>query len=295
MIISVGILLAFATMLCWGFGDFLIQKTARKDGSFETLFIITLFGAIVLAPFCWHGFSGLFDGAHNLGLIIMFVCGLALFLAAIFDFQGMKMGKLAIIEPLWSIEIIVAAFLTYFILKEDLTPFQIILIAVLIVFFVMLSIREIGSFKLKHLFVEKGVWFAVIGTTMMGIADFFMGWGARVTDPLVINFAANIIMAVISGGYLLTNGRVGKLVRDIKKAPMLLLGMSIFDNGGWITYAFAMSLASIGIVTALSEGSVIIAVGLALFLNKEKLQRHQWMGLVGSIVCIVMLSLVTSG
>ncbi len=301
MIISVGIALALVTMLCWGFGDFLIQKTARKDGSWETLFVITLFGAVILAPFCWGNFLTLFDGAHNAGLWIVFACGFALFIAAMFDFQGMKLGKLAIIEPLWSIEIIIAAFLSYFILRENLSFYQILLIVILIVCFILLSIKETGngketkSIKLRHFFVEKGVWFAVIGTTMMGVSDFFMGWGARVTDPLVINFAANIIMAVISGGYLLTNGRVGKLIKDIKTAPLLIFSMSIFDNGGWIAYAFAMSLASIGVVTALTESSIIVAVTLALILNKEKLQRHQWVGLVGSIVCIVMLSLVTSG
>ena len=294
MFISIGIALAFVTMFCWGIGDFLIQKTTRKAGSWETLFVITFFGTVILAPFAWRNTLLLFNGDHTNDLVILLICGVALFIAAIFDFKGMKLGKLAIIEPLWSLEIIVAAFLTFFILKENLTPIQILIIGLLIICFILLSIKETGSLKLRHFFLEKGVLFAVIGTTMMGVADFFMGWGARVTDPLVINFAANIIMAGISGIYLISNGRTTKLIRDIKANPMLLLGMSIFDNTAWITYAFAMSMASIGVVTALSESSIIVAVILALIINKEKLQHHQKIGLVGSLICIVVLSYVTS-
>ncbi len=48
MTIEVGIGLAFVAMLCWGFGDFLIQRSARKLGDWETLFVITFFGVIVL-------------------------------------------------------------------------------------------------------------------------------------------------------------------------------------------------------------------------------------------------------
>ena len=37
MSISVGIGLAFVAMLCWGFGDFLIQRSTRKVGDIEAL------------------------------------------------------------------------------------------------------------------------------------------------------------------------------------------------------------------------------------------------------------------
>jgi drug/metabolite transporter (DMT)-like permease len=50
--ISIGIGMAFIAMLCWGVGDFLIQKSTRKLGNVETLFLITFFGAIVLFTFC---------------------------------------------------------------------------------------------------------------------------------------------------------------------------------------------------------------------------------------------------
>ncbi len=39
MIIELSILFAFCAMICWGFGDFLIQRTVRKIGDVEALFL----------------------------------------------------------------------------------------------------------------------------------------------------------------------------------------------------------------------------------------------------------------
>lgn len=290
MNITLGIILAFTTMFLWGFGDFYLQRTARKIGDWEALFVVTFFGVLILIPFSAWNFINLFDGTHNLDLFVLIGCGVALTIAALFDLEGMKLGKIAVIEPLWSIEIISASAVSYLVLKESLSPAQIFLIGLLIVCFVLLSIHESGSFKLKHFFIEKGVIFAVIGTLVMGIADFLMGWGARITDPLLINFAANIVMAVISFTYILSSGKVMNLVKDIRHNPKLLFVTSLNDNLGWIAYAFAMSMAPIGIVTALTESSILIPVVLGLIINKEKLQNHQKVGLVGAIVCAVILS-----
>ncbi len=289
MNITLGIILAFATMFLWGFGDFFIQRTTRKLGNWETLFIITFIGTLMLLPFSWRSFLDLFHSASATVLLALVGSAVFLFIAAMFEFQGMKLGKIAVIEPLWSLEIIAASLMSFIILKEDLSLTQILLIASLIVCFILLSIRERGSIKLSHFFVERGVWFAFIGATVMGIADFFMGWGSRVSDPLLTNFSVNILAVVLSGIYLLANGKMGKLVSDLRHEPINLLRMSFLDNFAWIAYAFAMSMAPIGIVTSLTESSIVVAVLLGLFWNKEKLQHHQKIGLVGAVVCAICL------
>ena len=76
---------------------------------------------------------------------------------------------------------------------------------------------------------------------------------------------------------------------DLRHEPMNLLRMSFLDNFAWIAYAFAMSMAPIGIVTSLTESSIVVAVLLGLFWNKEKLQHHQKIGLVGAVVCAICL------
>jgi drug/metabolite transporter (DMT)-like permease len=51
-----------------------------------------------------------------------------------------------------------------------------------------------------------------------------------------------------------------------------------------------MSLSPIAIVTALSESYIIIAVILGLSLNKEKIGKHQKVGLAIALISAITLS-----
>ena len=125
MTISVGIGLAFVAMLCWGFGDFLIQKSTRKIGDWETLFVICAFGSLILLPFVWKDIPATF--ANNKGLWILLAGSAILFIAALLDFEALKKGKLAVVEPIWSFEVPASALLAFFILGEKVDLLQIVL------------------------------------------------------------------------------------------------------------------------------------------------------------------------
>ena len=109
--VATGIVLAFVSMLCWGFGDFLIQRSARKIGDWETLFVITFFGSIVLLPFVWKSLPAVFS--DNNSLIVLLIASVVIFVAALIDFEALKKGKLAVVEPIWAFEIPAAAFLAF--------------------------------------------------------------------------------------------------------------------------------------------------------------------------------------
>lgn len=154
--ITVGIILALIAMFSWGFGDFFIQKSTRKIGNWETLFFISLFGAVVLAPFCLNKVGELFNNLDKGGLILLIACVTLLF-AAIIDFEALKKGKLSIVEPIWSLEIPAASILAYLILGEKLSLAEILLIFLLIVFLVLVAFRS-GKIS-KKTFLEKGIFY----------------------------------------------------------------------------------------------------------------------------------------
>ena len=294
MSISVGIAFAFIAMLCWGVGDFLIQKSSRKIGNIETLFIITLFGALILAPFVPSGLIKLFSPGNGIALFILIGCSIVLFLAALLDFEALKIGKITVVEPIWSTEIIVSTLLAYFILKEKLGISQIILIALLISGLILVSINKKGKFSFKNFFLEKGVLLAFIAAITMGLANFMMGAGARVSNPIVVNFFVNIVIAGVLLFYLLYKGLFKKVLLDFKNNFKLMLTMSILDNLAWVAFVFAMSLAPIGIAVALSESYIIIAVSLGFVVNKEKLQSHQKLGLIFALFGAIALAVITT-
>jgi drug/metabolite transporter (DMT)-like permease len=290
MSVSAGIGLAFVAMLCWGFGDFLIQKSTRKIGDWETLFVICAFGSLILLPFVWRDIPALIFGDQKI-LIVLFSGAIILFIAALFDFEALKKGKLSVVEPIWSFEVPASALLAFFILKEKIDILQIIFIGALIVGLFLVSFRE--KYSVRKFFVEKGVLLAFFAAFIMGAANFFYGWGARVSDPLMVNFVVNVFVTLGTAIYLLTQGKMIKTFRDLISFRGVLLPMSILDNVAWVAFAFAMSLAPIAVAVALSESYIIVAVILGLLVNKEKIQGHQKFGLILAIISAVVLASIT--
>lgn len=286
MTISAGIVLAFVAMLCWGVGDFLIQKSTRKIGNLETLFAITAFGTLLLLPFIWRDLPSLFENA--VGFAILTIGSLILFVAALLEFEALKRGKISVIEPTWSLEIPASIILAYLILSERLAPSQLLLILCLIVGLFLVSYR--GRVFSSRFFLERGILISLAAAVLMGAANFFVGWGSRLTDPLLTNFFFNLVIAVGSGLFLLLSGRFSEFRSDLVHHRTLILPMSILDNAAWIAFAFAMTLAPIGIAVALSESYIIVAVILGLSVGRERLGLHQKIGLLVAIAAAIVLA-----
>jgi len=288
MSISVGIGLAFVAMLCWGIGDFLIQKSTRRIGDFETLFLITLFGAAVLLPFVYDDLPALFADGSRITLFVLFGGSLILFIAALLNFEALREGKISVVEPIWSLEIVAASVLGFSVLGERLSLPEIVLITMLMAGLMLVSFRG-KVFSHRH-FLERGALLALLGALAMGSANFFVGWGARLSDPLMVNFVFNVVIAFLSGAYLLRNGRFARSFRDLARYRTSLVPMIITDNAAWVSYAFAMTLIPIAIATALSESYIIIAVILGLAVGRERLAAHQKVGLVAAVVAAIALA-----
>jgi len=284
---SIGIIFAFVAMLCWGFGDFLIQRSTRRLGDWETLFLITLFGTIILFPFSFSKIGSFLESSGVSFWVVIIASG-AMLVAAISEFESLRRGKITVVEPIWSMEIPMSVFLAFIILNEKLSTGSLLLIALLIVGLVLVSARETSHFK--KFFLEKGAILALFAALGMGATNFLVGWGARETDPIFVNFVMNVILTFGAGLFLLAKGRLKQVFYDFKNNPYSLGTMVIADNVAWIAFAFAMTLAPIGIAVALSESYIIIAVLLGFFINKERLQIHQKIGLALAIVSAIILS-----
>ena len=135
---ELGIIFAFAAMLCWGFGDFLIQKSTRKFGDVETLFFISFFGAGVLFPFVYNDIPTILSAKKD--ILLLFGASIVLLIAALLDFEALKRGKLAIVEPIYALEIPVASVLAFYIIKETIASIQIVLIASLAIGLILVSL-----------------------------------------------------------------------------------------------------------------------------------------------------------
>lgn len=288
-----GVALAFLAMLSWGFGDFWIQRSVKRVGDVEALFIVTAFGALLLLPFTYRDIPIIF-GAFDRRFLILLSCAIIIFAAALLDFEALRQGKLAVVEPLWSFEVVVSGLMAFFILSERINALQIALIAFLLASLLLVAIRNKPRHFLRSFFLEKAVLPAFLGGLLMGASNFFLGWGSRAASPLMANFFLNIFITAGTGAVLFFRGTFRRIVSHARKNSGLLLSMCISDNIAWVAFAYAMTLAPIAVATALSESYIIVAVLLGLAVNKEKLQAHQKIGLAGAILSAITLAALTA-
>lgn len=286
MVFSLGIIFAVCAMIFWGLGDFFIQKSVRKIGDLSSLFFITLFGAISLLPFVYDKLHLVFSSFSN--FLLLLLGSVILFFAAILDFEALKKGKLSVIEPLWSLEIVFASLLSFIILGELLAVNQITAILSLFIGLILVSLKDLNI--IKRFFFERGVFLGILSASFMGVANFFMGWMARESDPLVAKWFFDVVLVILSLILILKRGEFKLLRKEYSKNKKTVWSMCIFDNIAWTAYSLSMALIPIAIATSLSESYIIIAVLLGVYVNKEKLKKHQVFGLVVALIAAIFLS-----
>lgn len=287
MVLELGIIFAFGAMIFWALGDFFIQRTARKIGDWETLFITDMSGAVVLFPFIASGIPSILNDST---LLVLGGASVALLIASLIDYESLRQGKMAVIEPIYALEVPVAATLAFVIVAEAVEPLHLLLILSLLAGVVLVSL------KTHHLsrknWVERGVLLTLIGAVFMGSANFFLGFASRVTNPLMASWFTNMFTGCATVYYLMVNKRLGRLVKDIKTSPKTAAYLAFFDNAAWISFAVSASLIPIAIASALSESYVALAALLGLLVNKEALMKHQKAGLVIALISAVALATV---
>jgi drug/metabolite transporter (DMT)-like permease len=198
---------------------------------------------------------------------------------------------MSVIEPIFAMEVPTVAIFSLFILHERLSMQQTMLMIFLIAGIFLVATKSFSH--LKNIHVEKGVWQAILATFGMGMTNFLFGVSARAISPLMINWFTSLFMAIVCLVYLLKTKRAREIIDYWKSEKGLILGVSISDNIAWVTYAYSTLYIPIAIATGISESYIALAAGLGLYFNKEKLSRHQWIGLVITIVSAIVLAVIT--
>ncbi len=282
-----GILLALVALFSWGLGDFLIQRSARKFGDWVALFYITAFASVVLFPFVYKDVTRSLD-THG---VLLWSASFVILFAGLLDFEALRVGKISVVEPIYAIEIPVAAFLAAYVIHERLSALQIVSVATLVVGIFLIATTSFR--RLKKISAERGVWQAVLGTIAVGVVNFLFGVGSRETSPLMINWFTSIFIALFALIYLASTSRLHELGGNFKDGKALILSVGFFDNLAWVTFSYAMLYIPIAIATGISEGYIAFAGALGLFFNKEKLRRHQWVGFFLVMASVVLLCFLT--
>lgn len=288
-----GISFALLALVSWGLGDFLIHRTTRSVGVSKALFFIGAAGFIVLLPFVR---DEIFTLGHREWLSLLLL-GLIAAIASLFDLTALKHGKIAVIEPVSGLELPLTVGLSVGLGGELLTSGQLILIADIFIGIVLTITvyHALPGHRHRHRKIfEKGVIMAVIGAFGMALTNFLVGVASQKISPLMTIWFVHSLVAAISAVYLIHNGEIKNILSDIRNNPKPIIIQSVFDNVAWVAFAFATTLIPIAVATAISESYIALAASLGIFINREKLQYYQIVGVILTISGVIALAAFTT-
>ncbi|MFH0806265.1 MAG: DMT family transporter [Candidatus Brennerbacteria bacterium] len=288
-----GIFFALGALFAWGFGDFFIQRSSRAVGIWKALFFIGVAGIVTIFPFIIGELDDLFGSPKHLALLSL--AGIVVLFTALFEFESLRRGKLAIVEPVLGFELVITVGLSTLIWGENITLVQ-LLLALATLIGIVLAVTEHHTHLHYHrrIRIEKGVVFAGLGAIGMGLFNFLVGVGSQETSPLLTVWFTNLLFTAVCLVYLARHHKLRELVADIRAHTVPILGVCVLDNLAWISFAVATTYIPIAIATTISESYIVLAVLLGVFMNKERLKWHQVVGVVVTIASVIFLSAISS-
>jgi len=289
-----GVLAAVGAMIGWGLSDFLYQRVARKVGIWEVLFGITFVGMVVLFPFVYPLLAGGLEYSFAVGLILVAICLLriiSIYLGAL----ALLIGKLSVVEPVISLEMPMIVLLSVFLLGEAITALETVLI-VLIFLAILLAVTEhVGRLKYHNrVFIESGAAVAFGAVIFYAVVGFLIAVASREVPPVFVVWLYQISIAAFALLKIVSKKRVSNLVGGFGKYSGLIISSGIFGVAGWVLYGISAQHLPIALAIALSQGYVLVAGGLGVAVNKEKIAPHQVAGILLSFLGIIALGVVAS-
>lgn len=283
---NISVLFAFGAMICWGAGDFLIQKTVKKIGSIEALFWITFFSSFFLLPWAWHDLL-LLNGEQ-----ILWLCGLGLvgFFSGALHLKAMRVGKLSVVEAILSLELAVSAAWGIIIFREHLSEWQIVLLVMTLVGIVILSIDPSSWHPGDWL--EKGSLLAVLSAFIIGTINFLTAVAAKELSPVMALYLPWLLIGFICLAIISRRGFT-PLLQNSRRHWLLILFMVIIDLAAWVFFALAVSQKELAVTITITESYVVVAMMLGVLVNKEKLRLWQYLGAAVAVCSSIAIGIIS--
>src|SRR3989344_3230998 len=192
----IGIILALVALLTWGFGDFFIQRATRQVGSWKTLFFNGVVGSLALTPFVWRDLPAL----DKSDWLLLGALSIVTLFAALFDFEALRRGKIAIIEPILGAELPLTAGLSVIFVGEVLSAPQFVLIGVIFIGIILAITQHHTHLHYHKRIFEKGVILAGIGMVGMALMNVLVGVTSQEISPLIAMWFIDVVFFPSGGG-----------------------------------------------------------------------------------------------
>ena len=287
MSLTEGILFGIVAMVTWGVSDFYLKKVTDKLGSLRTLFWL---GVVQTIPLSFYFLLNLGTYSAIGNYLWLFILSVFLdFMGYLFFLKAVKKGSISIIAPVSSAWVIPAVIISIIFLNEIITTYQAIAISLTIVGIFLASIKFSDIKKMNLNKLLPGVPEDLISVMFFGVNLPLLGFLISKTNwflPILFVRTGQMIIAffynVIKSQDLKIKGNV--------IMPLILAGLT--SVAGFIAWSNGVNLQKVAIVTPIAAAFPFITVILARIFYKEKIELVQKLGIIGTVLGIILLSIV---
>lgn len=281
MAVGFGLLAA----LLWGLTDFMISISGRSFGVHRAMLYaqsvgVLAIGACMLLPFAAIPEPDSMAGWASAVLSAPIGVGATLAL-----YQGLKVGQVSVVAPITATFGAVTALLSL-VTGERLAAGVLVGIGLVVVGAVLLGAQRSSNERKPG---ASGIRWAVLASLGYGVQFWLQG---RFAVPALGSVLPVWIYYLISTSLLLAAVPIRRqsLALPVRGA-LWVVGTGVVAVGGFLVLAMGMATGQVAVVTVLASLQSGITVCLAGLYHRERLARHQWLGLAATLAGLAAVHL----
>jgi drug/metabolite transporter (DMT)-like permease len=278
---SLGVLLALASALVWGGGDFMGGLAARRTNHLNVLALSTLSGVLLLlaSALVWR------EGVQSLRDLVWAVpAGLSGAVGIANLYRGLSLGNASTVAPIAAVigaalPVAVGAFTES---RPSMTQALGFALAICGIWFVTSSTQaDSGSSTTS----SEGLRLAILAGA--GFGGFFVFMARTPEGTVFLPLTVARVIGLLAGVLLI---KVRQMPLPSLTSSPLAIAAGVFDASGGVFFVLAREWTRFDVAAVLSSLYPVSTVLLARLFQNEHVSRRQWLG-VG--LCLGAVGLMT--
>lgn len=284
-----GILIAFIGMLSFGIGDSLFNILAKEYKERVIVFWQYVFILLLTIIFALFYLDELGKMQIDLHLLFPLFAGLCEVAGVSFLIKSLQKESLGLSIAIASAYPLTMLFYSHFVFHENISFWQSIFVAGIIfgIFILSLNTLNIQRFSfnknLKFAFVSFLSW-----SLLVILQKYSTYYYSDINTTIIMEMGAAIF---VIGYSLFLRKKIAVKVKDDFKIFFLI---ALFLFFGILLFNISLQKAPAGIVTAIIGSSAMVSAIIGYVFYKERLLKHQYIGIGLVIFFLFMLNLITN-
>ena len=284
-IMDMSLFFGIAAALCWGSSDFVAKLAIAKIGYLRATLFMQLVGI---------SFMLLITGT-DVGLLLSFpkeaylavALGAVNAIATVALFKSFEVGQLSIMSPIASSYPALASILALLFLNEHVTRMRFLGIMCIFAGIVLVSFQRKSTFRAEPKRIAAGAGYALTAFGFMGFLYFALKLVVIDLGGFLPVLVIRLVTASIVGTVLLFSG--SRSVSGPTSVLYLVAFVGIVDSLANVAYNIGISVGTVTVVSFVSSLFSAVTILLACALLKERLLRHQIIGIMSIMSGIAVI------